>query len=67
MGGNLVKIVVDTSAVAPMAAWLRERTRGNADEARPRDIPAAARSRGKTGFRRAMNRRRCAKGVRPAT
>ena len=40
MGGNLVKIAVDTSAVAPMAAWLREKARGNADEARLREILA---------------------------
>lgn len=59
MGGNLVKIMVDTSAVAPMAAWLRERTRGNADEARPRDIPAAARSRGKTRKRNGRVKRGC--------
>lgn len=40
MGGNLVKIAVDTSAVAPMAAWLREKARGDADEARLREILA---------------------------
>lgn len=54
-----MKIAVDTSAVAPMAAWLRERTRGNADEARPRDIPAAARSRGKTRKRNGRVKRGC--------